>query len=473
MSRRLSALDASFLALETPTAHMHVGWVATFQAPQGCPPPSFSEIRDHIGRRLGRAPRYRQKLVSVPLGLHAPEWADDPTFSVDRHVYRAARPFEELVDEVLSIPLRRDRPLWEMWICEDIEGRGFAIVGKSHHCMVDGLAAVELFSLLLDATPQTVPCEPDGWRAAPQPGGESLLVRGVRDLVAEQLDVMRWALGAATSPARAVRESVAGAARVSCAMSHLLRVAPMSVINGRQSPRRRLAWARRPLEELREIKRAFGTTLNDVILAAVAGGVRAYLIRRGEDPAALKVMVPVNVRSAHDELGNQISFVFAELPCDQPDPLGRLYRVNEAMTRQKRGQAPEGTRAVIQAAARAPVTVQQTLSKLIASPRTANLVVSNIPGPAGPLFMLGCRLRGAYPVVPLSERHAVSVGMLSVDEQACFGVYADSESLPDVDALAKDIDDAIAELLVAAHLAAPIPSNARFTRRPRVAQGGG
>lgn len=467
MSPRLSALDASFLALETPTAHMHVGWVGTFEAPADRPLPSFADIRDHIERRLGRAPRYRQKLLSVPLGLNAPEWTDDVAFSVDRHVYRATRPFEELVDEVLSIPLRRDRPLWEMWICESPADRRFAIVGKSHHCMVDGLAAVELFSLLLDPTPETAACAPDGWRAAPEPGGDSLLVRGMRDLLSDQLDLVRWTLRAATSPARAARDTAVGAARVSRALSHLLRVAPSSMINERQSPHRCLAWARRPLDDLRTVRRAFGTTLNDVILAAVAGGVRAYLLRRGEDPTALKVMVPVSLRSAHDDvLGNQISFVFPELPCDQADPLGRLYRVNEAMSRQKREQAPEGTRAVIQAAAHAPTTVQQTLSRLIASPRTSNLVVSNIPGPSGPLYMLGCALRGAYPVVPLADHHAVSVGMLSVSEQACFGIYADSESLPDVDRLAEDIDDAISELLVAARMVeAPNVAEGRITRR--------
>ncbi|HXW58666.1 MAG TPA: WS/DGAT domain-containing protein, partial [Solirubrobacteraceae bacterium] len=357
--------------------------------------------------------------------------------------------------------------------CESPEDHRFAIVGKSHHCMVDGLAAVELFSLLLDPTPEPAPCERDAWRAAPEPGGESLLVRGMRDLLADQLGLVRWPLRAVTSPVRAARETAVGAARVSRALSHLLRVAPTSVINERQSPQRRLAWARRPLADLRTIKQAFGTTLNDVILAAVAGGVRAYLLRRGEDPAALKVMVPVNVRSPGDVLGNQISFVFPELPCDQPDALGRLYRVTEAMGRQKRDQAPEGTRAVIQAAAHAPATVQQTLSRLIASPRTSNLVVSNIPGPSGPLFMLGCALRGAYPVVPLADRHAVSVGMLSVDGLACFGICADSEALPDVDRLARDIDDAIGELLVAARMVAPSSSNRRITRGSRVRQGSG
>jgi diacylglycerol O-acyltransferase / wax synthase len=366
----------------------------------------------------------------------------------------------------MSIPLRRDRPLWEMWICEDLEAERLAIVGKSHHCMVDGLAAIELASLLLDPTPDPVACEPDGWRAAPEPGGERLLARGVRDLLGEQLGLLRWPLRAATSPAPAARQTVAGALRVTRALSHLLCAAPASVLNRQLSPLRRLAWTKRPLDDLRIVKRVFGTTVNDVMLAAVAGGMRAYLMRRGEEPVPLKAMVPVSVRSADDVLGNHISFVFAELPCHAPEPLGRLYQVHAAMSRRKRDGEPEGADLVLKAAARTPVTVQQTLSRLIASPRTFNLVVSNIPGPAPPMYMLGCPLQAAYPVVPLADQHAVSVGMTTVHDQACFGVYSDREALPDVDMLARDIDDAITELLGCARRAA---EQAELLRRARAA----
>ena len=446
-SLRLSALDASFLAVETPTAHMHVGWVAVFSAPAEGRLPSFSELRSHIELRLAHAPRYRQKLASVPLGVHAPEWTDDPAFSVDRHVYRAPGPLSELVDEVMSIPLRRDRPLWEMWICENAEDKRFAIVGKSHHCMVDGLAAVELALLLLDPKPEPVACEPDGWCAAPEPSGERLLARGLRDLLGEQLDLLHWPLRAATSPAPAARQTAAGVLRVTRALSHLLCAAPPSVLNGQLSPLRRLAFTQRPLGDLRIVKRVYGTTVNDVMLAAVAGGMRAYMIRRGEEPIALKAMVPVSVRSAGDVLGNHISFVFVELPCDESEPLGRLYQLHTDMSRRKRDGEPEGADLVLKAAARTPVAVQQTLSRLISSPRTFNLVVSNIPGPTAPTYMLGCPLQAAYPVVPLADQHAVSVGMTTVHDQACFGVYADREALPDVDILARDIDEAITELL--------------------------
>lgn len=447
---RLSALDASFLAVETPTAHMHVGWVATFSPPADGKPPGLTELRDHIERRLDRAPRYRQKLAHVPLGLHAPEWIDDEDFSVDRHVYWAPGPLSDLVDEVLSVPLRRDRPLWEIWVCENTEDEQIALVGKAHHCMVDGLAAVELGSLLLDPTPEPAVCEPDDWHAAPKPGAEQLLIRGMRDLIGLQLGLLRSPLRASLSPTRAVRQGAAGALRVTRALSHSLRAAPASVLNRPLSPLRRLAWTERPLADLQVVKRAYGTTVNDVMLAAVAGGIRTYMIGRGEQPIALKAMVPVSVRCPGDVLGNHVSFVFTELPCDQPDPLERLHQVHAAMSQRKRDGEPEGADLALKAAEHTPGVVQHAISRIMASSHTFNLVVSNIPGPSGDLYMLGCPLRATYPVVPLADRHAVSVGMTTVHDQACFGVYADRETLPDASLLAHDIDDAINELLAGA-----------------------
>ncbi len=444
---RLSALDASFLAVETPTAHMHVGWSATLSAPAGGRLPQFSALRQHIEQRLGRAPRYRQKLAPVPLGVHAPEWIDDAAFSVDRHVYRAPGPLDDLVDEVMSLPLRRDRPLWEMWICEDVERQQIGLVGKVHHCMVDGIAAVELASLLLDPTPEPLACEPEDWRAAPAPGADRLLVRGVRDMLSDQLGLLRGPLQAVASPFNAARHVAAGASRVTRALSHSLGAAPASVLNSPLTPLRQLVRTQRPLADLQAVKRTYGTTINDVMLASVAGAVRSYMFRLGEQPVALKAMVPVSVRSSGDVLGNHISFVFADLPCDEPDPLVRLRRVHETMSQRKRDGEPEGADLALKAAALAPQPVQHTLSRLIASPRTFNLVVSNIPGPSLPLYMLGCPLESTYPVVPLADCHALSIGMTTVRDLACFGIYFDRETLPHADALASGIDEAIAELL--------------------------
>jgi WS/DGAT/MGAT family acyltransferase len=238
---------------------------------------------------------------------------------------------------------------------------------------------------------------------------------------------------------------------VARALAHSLRAAPASPLNKPLSPSRRLGWARRPLDDLREVKRAYGTTVNDVLLAAVAGGMRTFLAGRGEEPVALKAMVPVSVRDDGDVLGNHVSFVFAELPCEEPDPVRRLQRMHATMTQRKRDGEPEGADLALKATEYAPGVVQHAISRIVASPRTFNLVVSNIPGPAEPMYMLGCPLEATYPVVPLADRHAVSVGMTTVHDQACFGVYADPETLPDAGILARDIDHAIAELLAGTH----------------------
>jgi WS/DGAT/MGAT family acyltransferase len=447
-SSRLSGLDASFLAVETPAAHMHVGWVAVFSGAPNRPLPSFGELREHIERRLVRAPRYRQKLAPVPFNLNAPEWVDDESFAIERHLYWAPGPLPGLVDEVMSMPLRRDRPLWEMWICQEPEDNRFALIGKAHHCMVDGLAAVELGSMLLDLSPESEAPPPDAWDPEPEPGGERLLARGVRDLLTAEAALLRAPVRIATSPARAARSVAAGAARVTRAVGHsLLSGAPSSALNRSLSPLRRLAWTERPLDDLSRIKQAYGTTINDVMLAAVAGGMRTYLAEHGEEPVALKAMVPVSVRSSGDVLGNHISFVFAELPCNLPDPLGRLYRVHDTMSSRKQHREPEGADLALKAAQLGPGIVQSAFSRVIASPRTYNLVVSNIPGPPQPMYMHGCRLESVYPVVPLSDRHRVSIGMTTVCRRACFGVYADREALPDAHMLAHDIDVAISELL--------------------------
>ncbi len=445
---RLSGLDASFLAVETPNAHMHVGWVALFSSAASGRLPEFAQLREHIERRLVRAPRYRQKLAPVPLGLNAPEWVDDEAFAIDRHLFWAPGPVPGLVDEVMSTPLRRDRPLWELWICHDPAQGQLAVIGKAHHCMVDGIAAVELASLLLDPSPEPEPYEPDGWRPQPQPAPQRLLIRGARDLGALQLGLLRGPLRAARSPARAARELTASAVGVSRALSHALLRAPAGgPLDRPLSPLRRLAWAERPLDDLRLVKRAYGTTVNDVVLAAVAGGMRTYLTRHGEPPRTLKAMIPVNVRGPGDTLGNHLSFVFAELPCDDPDPLNRLSRVHAAMDARKRDWEPQGADVALKAAEHTPAVLQHAISRIIASPRTFNLVVSNIPGPPGRLYLRGCPLQAIYPVVPLADRHAVSIGMTTVGERACFGIYADREALPDAGELASDIDAAVSELL--------------------------
>jgi diacylglycerol O-acyltransferase / wax synthase len=444
---RLTSLDASFLDVETASAHMHVGWAASFAPPPSAPAPSFEQLHDHIVRRLTRAPRYRQRIANVPLGVNRPVWVDDEEFDIDRHLRRAPNgDLAELADTVLSTPLARDRPLWELWIADRLEGGGLGLVGKAHHCMVDGIAAVELAGLLLDPEPESPPDDPERWTPSPTPGAARRLVDGVVDRIGDQLRLVTAPARIAGSPRRAA----AFARRAGQALvSSLTPTAPAGVLNDRLSPYRRLATLRRTLDELKLVKRAFGTTVNDVVLAVSAGALAGYLDERGQEPRRLKTMVPVNVRDngGATRLGNRISFLFMELPCDEPDPARRLLEIHAATRERKERGEPEGSDAVLDLVSYAPSAFQRALSRVVASPRTSNLVVSNIPGPQQPLYMLGCELVDAYPVVPLADRHTLSIGFTTVAGRACFGLYADRDALPDADVLAAHVDVAVEELL--------------------------
>jgi WS/DGAT/MGAT family acyltransferase len=426
---------------------MHVGWAATFAPPETGPRPSFAQLRDHIASRLPRAPRYRQKLASVPLGVHDPVWVDDEDFDIAHHVHRAqTMSLEELADEVMSTPLDHDWPLWELWVADRLDDGRIGIVGKAHHCMVDGLAAVELGALLLDPTPDP-PAQPaDDWVARPAPTPGALLADGVRDRINDGIELASLPLRLLTNPSQAVAfaENAVSSAR---ALLHALEPAPDTVLNHPISSRRRLAHTRRSLDDLKRIKKRFDSTLNDVVLAVSSGAMRRYLKGKDEDAVKLKIMVPVNVRDDRDDLGNHISFTFVDMPCDDPDPASRLDKVSSAMSARKGAGEPEGANQVLSALGYAPRTLRQIVSKVMAQPRTFNLVVSNIPGPRETLWMLGCEMQEVYPVVPIPEGHALAIGLTTLKDEAFFGIYADDETLPDAGLLAASVDESIDELL--------------------------
>lgn len=448
---RLTALDASFLAAETPTAHMHVGWAAVFEPPQdGAGLPSFVELRSHIAGRLDRAPRYMQRVEQVPLGLHQPVWTEDPDFDLDHHLrHTVARDLDAVIDAVMSEPLPRHRPLWQIWVADQLDDGQLALVGKVHHCMVDGLAAVELGTMLLDADAERPPFRrfkrPEVEASPPDP--VQLLADSVLDRLGDQARVARASLRALTSPTDIPR---AGARMVRTLVHTALPPAPATSLNGPSSPRRHLGRASRPLEDLKQVGERFGTTVNDVLLAASAGALGTLFAERGEQPSCLKAMVPVSVRGETELLGNRISFIFVELPCDEVDPLVRLMRVNRETGDRKRSGIPAVADAALQAVSYAPRSVQRVLTQMVSSPRTFNLVVSNIPGPRVPLYLRGCRLQEAWPVVPLAENHALSIGMTTIGDQACFGLYVDADAMPDADDLALYLEEAVDELVSAA-----------------------
>jgi WS/DGAT/MGAT family acyltransferase len=454
---RLSSLDASFLEVETSAAHMHVGWAALFGVPEDRPRPSFEQLREHIAGRMARAPRYRQRFAEVPLGAADPVWVDDDRFSIDRHVHRSTRSeLSAVVDEVMSRRLSRDRPMWELWIADRLGDGRIGVIGKAHHAMVDGLAAVELATLLLDGTPDPPPPEADGWSPADPPGAFTLFAGGVASRAAQVVDIASLPVKAARHPRQALR-APALALEASWALVDAARPgAGLPPFVRPTSPLRHLAMARRPLSELKAIKSALGASVNDVLLAAVAGGIREFLNETGTDPMRLKTMVPVSLRSATEAtgLGNRISFVFVDLPCDEPDPVRRVRDVAISMGKRKDANEPEGADALMRLAGYAPRMLQRAVSRLVSSPRTFDLVVSNIPGPPAPLWMLGCPLEEAYPIVPFADRHSLSIGLTTVGDEAFIGVYADRRALPGADRLAELVDVQFDELLSAVSVAA-------------------
>ena len=445
---RLSALDAAFLSLEAPHAPMHVGWAAQFAARADGSRPSFEEVRAHISRRLGRAPRYRQRLVEIPLGLGDPVWVDDPKFDIADHVLCAGHgDFQRLADEVMSAPLQHDRALWELWIAPELDDGQFGVVGKAHHCLVDGLAAVELMALLLDPTPETETGDEEDWEPHAGPGALELAAEAMRHQADKALDIAKLSLGYALEPARLL-DLPGQAWRGTRALVHAATpLAPPSRLNGAMSPLRHLACHAHSLEDIKTIKRRFDTTVNDVLLTATAGALRELAQERGEPLREIKAMVPVSVQAPSDHWGNRIAFLFLELPTAEADPVWRLREIHVAMRDRKREGEPEVVDAIFNAVSYTPRAVRKLASRLLASPRLSNLTVSNIPGPQVPLYLMGCEAKRAYPVVPLTDGHGISIGMTTIQDQACFGIYAQAELAEDAERLAHGIDREIDELL--------------------------
>jgi WS/DGAT/MGAT family acyltransferase len=436
---------------------MHVGWVAVFDPPENGSRPAFPELFEHIAGRLRWAPRYRQRLAGVPLGLHDPIWVDDAGFDAAAHLRRAdGEDLTVLVDTILSSPLARDRPLWEIWIADALPEGGLALVGKMHHCMVDGMAVAELGELLFDsgadASGGASPDEDAGWSPAPVPSRGERLARGLVDRAADGAALALAPLRLASSPARLL--GLPGAVgRGARTLAHtLLPPAPSSPFNHAGSGERHHVRVTRSIDDLRVLRRRFGVTPNDVVLAACAGALRRFAERRGEAPQPLKVMVPADVRSHTDSAGsgNRISFLFIDLPCDEPDPVARLERINRATAQRERDGEAEELDAALRAVARTPGPVQWALAQAFAHPRLFNLTISTMPGPAVPRYLRGWRLREVHSAVPLASRHALSIGVVTVAGRACFGVYADALELPDADALGSDLESSLDELLAAA-----------------------
>ena len=458
MADRLSAIDVSFLYLEEPTAPMHVGSVAVFAEPeQGF---DHNRLVELIRHRIAFVPRYRQRVRWVPGRIANPVWVDDEHFDVTYHVRRSALPrpgsdeqLRELAARIFSRPLDRHRPLWEMYLVEGLEGGRFAILSKTHHAMVDGLSAVDIGQVILDVTPEPRDTIADVWRPAREPSGVELFAGGLADVVRSPkvaLDTVRGGLADAHESAKGVGKSLTG---VLSAAATVVRPPTVGPLNAEIGEQRRYATADTRLDDYRRIRKAHGGTINDVVLAVVAGALREWLMTRGENltpRSEVRVLVPVSVRETDQrDSGNRIAAFLCDLPVGEADPVVRLQRVTFEMGQHKAQSQMMGAQAIVGLAGFGPPTLHASAARAVSglSQRVWNTVVTNVPGPQFPLYAAGALMLAAYPVIPLSKNQVVSIGLTSYNGGVHFGLVGDRDAMRDVDVLADCLERSLAELL--------------------------
>ncbi len=480
MEEQLNALDATFLELEEAdeSAHMHIGGVMIFEpwADGGSPP--IDLVRAELEARTAEFPRYRQRLSQTHTGgLRWPRWEGDDRFDIARHVVRAALPepkgdaqLLEWAGDYFSQRLDRGRPLWEMVIIDLADGR-WAMVSKAHHCMVDGVGSVDVVNALLDSRadaeqrsngtswsaprpPRPRPA-PTAWpplRAAVSLTAESLSAAG--DVLHAGARTIRLAAGGIAAPLRGPHHAVEALSRARALVEVLVKDeligAPPSSLNEPIGAHRSLAVLTVSLGELKQIKHSLGGSVNDVVLAATAGGLRELLRSRGETLPAegLRAMVPVNIRSAGERLalGNRITSLFVHLPVAEPDPLDRYRRQVEDAEGLKAGSQATGSLAIVNLAGHAPPVLHSFLARGLFATRLFNVTITNVPGPQFPLYAFGSRMQAVWPLVPLAANHAVGLAVFSYDGDLFFCLNADRDSVPDLDVLATGIRRSIEEL---------------------------
>jgi diacylglycerol O-acyltransferase / wax synthase len=467
---RLSSIDASFLHQEGPTSHMHIGGLLTFEGP----PPPFEDFLDHIRSRLHLVPRYRQKLAMPPFESGHPLWVDDPCFNLEFHVRHTALPkpgTEEqllrMVARIHSQPLDRSKPLWENWLVEGLEGgQRFAIISKTHHALVDGISGVDLATVLFDAErePGRTATELEPWQPSREPSTAELVLAGVRGMVGAAAGLATRALTIATSgPGEAVTrvlDTLEGVGEIAWAA---LNPAPETPLNVEIGPHRRYLVVRQRLEDYKEVKNALGGTVNDVVLTVVSGALARWLRSRGirSEGLEMRALVPVSVRTQddHGTLGNRLTAMRGPLPVYIRDPVARLRFVRKAMDGLKESKQAVGAATLAAVTDLSPPTILAQASRLNFSTRLFNLIVTNIPGPQMPLYLLGNELIELFPIAFLPKGHALAVAIMSYNGRLEYGLLADWDALPDLQVFANGIDEALDELLEAARGKVATPGN--------------
>jgi diacylglycerol O-acyltransferase / wax synthase len=457
---RLSGLDASFLALEERGAHMHVGSVLVFEGQA----PRYDEFVAQLERRLALVPRYRQKLAFPPLVQSRPVWIDDPHFNAGYHVRHTALPepageqeLRRLAGRLFAQRLDRSKPLWELWLVDRVGDDRFALISKTHHCLVDGVSGVDISTVLfdLDAEPPEQP-EPERWVPRPEPSSTALLADALRERASAPLGIARAAAEAVARPQNALAAGATALGGLASLAQAGVAGAPRSPLNVKIGPHRRFAWVDGDLATFKAIKGALGGTVNDVVLTVVTGALRSHFLAHGYDTdVELKAMVPVSVRAESERgaLGNKVAAMYAPLPIGLEDPIARFRAVHEAMRGLKESGQAVGAETLTALADFAPPTILSQAARIQAVQRFFNVTVTNVPGPQFPLYLLGRPLSRLYPLVPIVENATLGIAIMSYNGRIDFGLVSDYDALPDLDDIATALDAAIGELAAVAGVA--------------------
>ncbi len=463
---RLTAQDRSFLDLEGPSIHMHVAGAFLFErgslaTPQGGV--DIDAICDYVEARLHRIPRYRQRLAWIPIEAH-PVWVDDDRFNIHYHVRHAALPapgddrqLKRLCARILSQQLDRRRPLWEMWVVEGLEHDRFALVCKTHHCMVDGISGVDLLAVLLGVTPEKEFEPGPAWYPNPAPSGFDLARDAVWRRIETPFVLGRAALSALQKPEQALDQFRDALSGVGQALSSALSPAADTPLNRPIGPHRRFDWLGFDIAEVKRVKDRLGGTVNDVVLATVAGAVSRFLEQRGiplrrQRELDFRAFCPVSVRSAAERgaLGNRVSSIVARLPIAERDPTRRLGAVRTITADLKRSKQALGAEVLSSVSEWTAPTLAALAARLAFANRVSNLVVTNVPGPQIPLYLLGARMLESYPMVPLFESQGLGIALFSYAGGLYWGFNADWDQFPDLHDFVVAIDASFRELCEAA-----------------------
>lgn len=442
----LSAQDASFLVFETPNAHMHVGGIVLYDAgplSTSSGGVDIGRIRDYIRSRLDWIPRYRQRLAYVPLEDRA-VWVDDENFNLSYHVRHTSLPrpgddgqLKRLTARILSQQLDRGKPLWESWVIEGLQGGRIAMLTKVHHCMIDGVSGVDLSTVLMRAQPDDTIEEPAEWIPRPAPHGAQLLRSEISRRLRAPLRLAAAVGDFVREPGRVLSEAAQAGLAIGQLLATGLRRAGETPLNKPIGPHRRCDWFTLDLNEVKRVKNRLGGTVNDVVLATVSGGLRRFFERRRIDIRQLeyRVAVPVNMRSAAERgrMGNRVSAWLLPLPLHERDPRLRLALVRERTAGLKESRQERAAEVLNQMLewTSSPLLLAAGV-RLTSRINPYNLVVTNVPGPGFPLYLLGTPMLEAFPQVPLFENQGLGIAIVSYLGQLCWGFNADWDLLPDL-----------------------------------------